>query len=59
MQVARDLRKIIKEDFDKAGIEIPFARRVIIFKNDDDKNKLKVQKKEKDRINFPDTPFTN
>jgi len=32
-QVSRDLRKLIKEAFDQEGIEIPFARRVIIFKN--------------------------
>ncbi|WP_372806467.1 mechanosensitive ion channel family protein [Pontiella sp.] len=31
-QVARDLRKLIKEAFDREGIEIPFARRVLIFK---------------------------
>lgn len=33
LEVARDYRKMIKESFDKAGIEIPFARRVVIFKN--------------------------
>jgi len=44
IQVARDLRKIIKEDFDKEDIEIPFARRVIIFKDGDDPKKLKAQK---------------
>jgi moderate conductance mechanosensitive channel len=32
-EVARDYRKMVKEAFDKAGIEIPFARRVVIFKN--------------------------
>lgn len=32
-QTARDLRKAIKEAFDRHGIEIPFARRVVIFKN--------------------------
>lgn len=32
LQVARDLRKKIKEAFDREGIEIPFARRVLIFK---------------------------
>ncbi len=31
-QVARDLRKLIKEAFDREGIEIPFARRVLVFK---------------------------
>ena len=35
IQVARDLRKIIKEDFDKENIEIPFAQRVVIFKEND------------------------
>jgi len=33
LKVARDLRKMIKEAFDREGIEIPFARRVLIFKN--------------------------
>ncbi|BCR03769.1 hypothetical protein DESUT3_08380 [Desulfuromonas versatilis] len=32
--VAFQLRKMIKEDFDRAGIEIPFARRVLIFRNE-------------------------
>ncbi len=35
LKVARDLRKRIKEAFDREGIEIPFARRVLIIKNDD------------------------
>ena len=35
LQVARDVRKLIKEAFDREGIEIPFARRVIIFKTED------------------------
>lgn len=34
--VARELRKMIKEAFDREGIEIPFARRVIIFQNETD-----------------------
>ncbi|MEA3494052.1 MAG: mechanosensitive ion channel family protein [Candidatus Margulisiibacteriota bacterium] len=33
LEVARDYRKMIKEAFDLEGIEIPFARQVIIFKN--------------------------
>ncbi|MCK5215390.1 MAG: mechanosensitive ion channel family protein [Candidatus Omnitrophica bacterium] len=37
LQVARDLRKMIKEAFDREDIEIPFARRVLIFKNESDK----------------------
>ncbi|MDH3216502.1 MAG: mechanosensitive ion channel family protein [Candidatus Krumholzibacteria bacterium] len=36
-QVARQMRKLIKEAFDREGIEIPFARRVLIF--DREKNK--------------------
>lgn len=40
--VARQLRKMIKEAFDREGIEIPFARRVIIFQNGTDgEEKLK------------------
>ncbi len=31
--VAREFRKLIKEAFDREGIEIPFARRVVIFEN--------------------------
>jgi small-conductance mechanosensitive channel len=33
LEVSRQLRKMIKEAFDREGIEIPFARRVVIFKN--------------------------
>lgn len=31
MQVSRELRKLIKEAFDREGIEIPFPRRVVLF----------------------------
>ncbi len=34
--VAREFRKMIKEAFDAEGIEIPFARRVLVFKNNGD-----------------------
>lgn len=33
LDVSREYRKMIKEAFDKEEIEIPFARRVVIFKN--------------------------
>ncbi|MBE9129205.1 MULTISPECIES: mechanosensitive ion channel family protein [unclassified Coleofasciculus] len=33
LRIQRVLRKMIKEAFDTEGIEIPFARRVLIFKN--------------------------
>lgn len=33
LQVERSLRKIIKEVFDEEGIEIPYARRVLILQN--------------------------
>jgi len=36
--VARALRKMIKESFDRENIEIPFARRVLIFKNEPQKS---------------------
>ncbi len=35
-RVAFELREMIKRAFDQEGIEIPFARRVLIFKNDKD-----------------------
>lgn len=34
-QVQRDLRKMIKEAFDREGIEIPYARRVLILKDEE------------------------
>ena len=33
LQAERDFRKLIKEAFDEQGIEIPYARRVVIFQN--------------------------
>jgi len=33
--VTRRLRKLVKDAFDQEGIEIPFARRVVIFQNKD------------------------
>ncbi len=38
-RVAYELRTMIKKAFDREGIEIPFARRVIIFKNEDTEKK--------------------
>jgi small conductance mechanosensitive channel len=34
-QVQRDLRKMVKEAFDREGIEIPYARRVLILKDEE------------------------
>jgi len=36
LRVAFQLREMIKKAFDQEGIEIPFARRVLIFKKDED-----------------------
>ncbi|MGK7917471.1 MAG: mechanosensitive ion channel family protein [Prochloraceae cyanobacterium] len=38
LPIQRVLRKMIKTAFDREGIEIPFARRVLIFKNGEDNN---------------------
>jgi len=35
--VERELRRRIKATFDERGIEIPYARRVVIFQNADGK----------------------
>ena len=38
LPVERDLRKRIKDAFDQHGIEIPYARRVLITKTDNEPN---------------------
>jgi small-conductance mechanosensitive channel len=40
-----DLNRIIKERFDKEGIDIPFPHRTIVFKKDIDREKLNSMKK--------------
>jgi small conductance mechanosensitive channel len=42
LNVAFELREMIKKAFDQEGIEIPFARRVIIFKNEKDNQQEKT-----------------
>jgi small conductance mechanosensitive channel len=45
LQVGFELRTLIKKAFDLEGIEIPFARRVVIFKNPAALDKSKVEKR--------------
>jgi small conductance mechanosensitive channel len=46
-RMACDLRKSIKERFDKEGVEIPFPYRTIVYKKDMKKNKKLGKKKKK------------
>lgn len=40
LRIQRVLRKLMKEAFDREGIEIPFARRVLIFQNESETDEL-------------------
>lgn len=41
-----DLNKTIKEEFDKAGIEIPFPYRTIVFKDEEMKKRKSIMSNE-------------